>query len=161
MTDSKSPVLVMLCGAPTSGKTTYTIKHEFDKSDYVLISSDYWIEHAARTLSSTYDNVFDSQIKWAIQQMEYFLGIATSSNMNILWDQTNLTPKTRKQKLTKIPKHYKKVAVYFQSTQEELMIRNQQRIGKIIPPHILLNMNKSFVIPSIEEGFDEVYDGNA
>lgn len=157
MTESKSPVLVMLCGVPTSGKTTYVNEHEFDKSDYVLISTDYFIDHAAKLLFMTYDAAFSDHIAWATQQMEYILGASVSQDKNIVWDQTNLTPKTRKQKLKKIPNHYKKVAVYFEIGIEEAMIRNQQREGKIIPPSTLLSMCRSFVIPTSEEGFDQIH----
>jgi len=160
MTESKSPVLVMLCGVPTSGKSTYYKQHEFDKSDYVLISSDHFIDHAAKLLSTTYDAAFNNHIKWATNQMEYFLDICVSYDKNIVWDQTNLTPKTRKQKLNKIPNHYKKVAVYFEISEEESMIRNQKREGKIIPPNVLLSMHKSFIIPTSEEGFAEIYNAS-
>lgn len=161
MTESKSPVLVMLCGVPTSGKTTYVNEHEFDKSDYVLISTDYFIDHAAKLLSMTYDAAFSDHIAWATQQMEYILNVSISQNRNIVWDQTNLTPKTRKQKLKKIPNHYKKVAVYFEISKEESMIRNQKREGKVIPPNVLLSMHKSFTIPTLEEGFAEIYDASS
>lgn len=160
MTESKPPVLVMLCGVPTSGKSTYYKQHGFDESDYVLISSDHFIDHAAKLLSMTYDAVFSDHIKWATQQMEYFLDICISYDKNIVCDQTNLTPKTRKQKLKKIPNHYKKIAVYFEISEEESMIRNQKRKGKIIPPNVLLSMHKSFVIPTLEEGFDQIYNAS-
>lgn len=157
MTESKSPVLVMLCGVPTSGKSTYYKQHEFDKSDYVLISTDHWIDHVAKILSMTYDSAFSDHIKWATQQMDYFLDICVSYNRNIVWDQTNLTPKTRNQKLKKVPDYYKKVAVYFEISEEESMIRNQKREGKVIPPNVLLSMHKSFTIPTLEEGFDQIH----
>lgn len=160
MTEFKSPVLVMLCGVPTSGKSTYVRQHEFDKSDYVLISTDHWIDHVSKLLSITYDAAFSDHIAWATKQMEYVLGASIFHDRNIVWDQTNLTPKTRKQKLKMIPNHYKKVAVYFEISEEESMIRNQKREGKIIPPNTLLSMHKSFTIPTVEEGFDEIHSAS-
>jgi predicted kinase len=77
------------------------------------------------------------------------------ANADILWDQTNLTKKSRKGKLLQVPPHYTKVAVFFSIPNlEELQRRLDSRAGKTIPRHVVADMIKSLEEPSLEEGFD-------
>lgn len=154
------PELVMMCGIPTSGKSTY-VQQGLDYTDffdtgYTFLSTDNYIEKKAKKEGKTYDEIFDYTIKEATEEMNKLLEFAIKNNMSIVWDQTNLTPKCRKKKLNKIPSHYTKIAVYNQITLEEAMIRNQKRPGKTIPPNVLRNMHKVFVPPTEEEGFDKI-----
>jgi len=54
-----------------------------------------------------------------------------------------------------IPKHYIKVAVVFDKPNHAEWVRRlNSRHGKTISPYILESMEKSFVYPSLKEGFD-------
>lgn len=159
MITEEPPMLVMLCGIPTSGKTTFLTKnlYESDTSkSFVTLSTDNYIELEAIKQGLTYNVLFESLVDKASAKLELDLKSAIQRDANIVWDQTNLTPKARKRKLSKIPAHYNKIAVWFEVSLEEALVRNQQRPGKVIPEAVLRNMHSCFVPPTKEEGFDSI-----
>ena len=152
------PELVMLCGIPCSGKSTYVNKlrdYEYWK-DAVVLSTDNYIEEQAKRLGMTYNEVFQDCIDEATRQLEMSFVRAKEDGKRIIWDQTNLSIKTRKKKLTKVPSIYKRTAVWFQVDLEEALKRNETREGKFIPESILKRMYHQFEVPTLEEGFDFV-----
>lgn len=146
------PTLYMLVGVPGSGKTTW-IKN--NKHDAVVLSTDDYIERSAEKQGKTYSEVFKDVIGFATDQMEKDLVQAVQNKRDIIWDQTNLTAKSRKSKLSRIPKEYKKVAVFF-GVPSDLRDRLASRPGKVIPEPIIISMINQLQPPSKEEGFDEV-----
>ena len=152
------PELVMLVGIPCSGKSTYVNKlrdYEYWK-DAVVLSTDNYIEEQAKRLGMTYNEVFQDCIDEATRQLEMSFVRAKEEGKRIIWDQTNLSIKTRKKKLTKVPSIYKRTAVWFQVDLEEALKRNETREGKFIPESILKRMYHQFEVPTLEEGFDFV-----
>ena len=152
------PELVMLCGIPCSGKSTYVNKlraYEYWK-DAVVLSTDNYIEEQAKRLGMTYNEVFQDCIDEATRQLEMSFVRAKEEGKRIIWDQTNLSIKTRKKKLTKVPSIYKRTVVWFQVDLEEALKRNETREGKFIPESILKRMYHQFEVPTLEEGFDFV-----
>jgi predicted kinase len=149
---------VMLCGIPTSGKSTYVDK--LKKLDYwkdaIVLSTDAYIQKQAQQMGMTYNQIFDDVIGDATKELEIELNWAKSKGRNIIWDQTNLSVKTRRKKLTKLPSYYHKGAIYFTVSLEEALERNKHREGKFIPESILKRMWHQFEIPTLEENFDYV-----
>lgn len=156
-------LLIMLCGLPTSGKSTFASKLLEDPAykDSGVLSTDSYIESVAKRLNKTYNEVFEDSIDEANRQLELNLIEAKDRGKNLIWDQTNLTPKTRKKKLSKIPSDYARIAIWFDITLEEAMRRNQQRPGKMIPKNVLRLMSEQFVPPSCDEDFDVVIKESA
>jgi len=150
--------LIMLCGIPTAGKSTFSNNPKYKR--YVRISSDDVLTAIAKEKGSTYNAVFQKNIKFALKTMDKVLRNAIEDGRDILWDQTNLTAQQRVSKLKLIPPEYTKTAVWFTIPLEEALKRNTQREGKIIPPDVLEKMYKQFEIPSLKEGFDRVIHGN-
>lgn len=151
------PTLYMLIGIPGSGKSTWVDNAGFDVEDTVIISTDKFIETDAVLQGKTYSEVFDGSIKRATQMMNLALDMAVKDRMNIVWDQTNLTKKSRAGKLSKIPNTYHKVAVVFATpNDDELNRRLAGRPGKTIPSNIILAMKSQLQIPSEEEGFEDI-----
>lgn len=150
------PTLYMLIGVPGSGKTTW-IKN--NKKDAVVLSTDDYIERAAEKHSKTYSEVFKDVIGFATDQMEKDLVQAVRNKQDIIWDQTNLTAKTRKAKLNKIPRDYNKVAVFF-GVPSDLRDRLASRPGKTIPEPVIISMINQLQPPTQEEGFDEILHAN-
>lgn len=146
------PTLYMLIGVPGSGKTTW-IKN--NKHDAVVASTDLYIERYAMKTGKTYNDMFKELISVATDQMNKDVAYAVQSNKDIIWDQTNLTAKSRKSKLSKIPKNYRKVAVYF-PVPPDLRDRLASRPGKTIPDPVILSMINQLQAPTKEEGFDEI-----
>lgn len=148
----------MLVGLPTSGKSSYVDGWlTCDKiTNSVVLSTDYYIDQYAKEQNKTYNEVFQEYVKEAHRLMYESLDFAINNNKNIIWDQTNLNVKTRKNKLSKIPPEYEKRAVYLPITLETALERNT-REGKIIPEYVLKSMFETIEPPTQEEGFDYVY----
>lgn len=157
------PIVQILCGCPTSGKSTYAlneIAHPAN-TDAVLISTDNIIEKYAREEGKTYNEVFEEHIFRANKEMYSQVKDAIRQRKSVIWDQTNLTAKSRKKKLANFPSYYIKVAVYFIIPYSEIITRNQTRPGKLISEKILQNMYDSYEIPSCSEGFDRCFYGHS
>lgn len=153
--------LILLSGLPTSGKSSFvnSITQNNEWKDSTILSTDNFIEQFAQAHQLTYDEVFDDTIKPATKQLNRDLENAVKDFRPIIWDQTNLTTKTRKKKLNKIPNSYTKIIVYFEITLEDALMRNQHRHGKVIPIDTMRSMYESFEIPTIEE-CPFVFEGN-
>ena len=157
--------LIMMCGIPCSGKSTY-IRRGVANSDmldeYVILSTDEYIEEYAKANNKTYNEVFDDVIGEATTKMHKDLELAIQRGKSIIWDQTNVSKKSRKQKLKKIPGEYTKTAVVLPITLEEAIIRNSQRANKFIPRSVITRMYNQFEIPTEDEGFDVImtHDGS-
>lgn len=152
------PELVMLVGIPCSGKSTYVNKlrdYEYWK-DAVVLSTDNYIEEQAKRLGMTYNEVFQDCIDEATRQLEIAFIEAKDKGKDIIFDQTNLSRKTRKKKLSKLPSFYRRGVVYFEVSLEEALKRNENREGKYIPKSVLKRMYHQFEIPTRNEDFDYV-----
>lgn len=152
------PEVIFLIGIPTSGKSTFSNKPKY--KEYVRVSSDDILQEIAKERQQSYNTVFKGNIRFAQIAMMKVLRKAIESDKSILWDQTNLTKKQRREKMKHIPSHYKKTAVYFVVPLETALKRNTQRPGKVIPPEVLERMLKEYELPTMEEGFDEIIKGN-
>lgn len=154
------PVLTMLVGVPGSGKSTWLKEQGFwDRTNLMILSTDNFIETVAAGEGKTYSEVFKDAIKLAEKHLDECLQIAIENDMDIVWDQTNLTRKTREIKLRRVPARYRKVAkVFLVPPQEEWHARlnSPERAGKNISDVILRSMAANFEQPTVDEGFDEV-----
>lgn len=153
--------LIMLCGIPTSGKSTYV--ENLKKMKYwenaVVLSTDAYIEKEAKRVGQTYNEVFDDVIPDATRELELEFNMAKDKGKDIIWDQTNLSVKSRRKKLLKLPSHYRRSVVYFEVSLEEALKRNKTREGKFIPESILKRMCHQFEIPTRNENFDYIENG--
>jgi len=148
------PTFYMLIGVPASGKSTWRASNAKGAE---VISTDDIIEKIAASQDKTYDDVFKDNIKAATNIAERRVKSAFDDERDVVWDQTNLTRKSRASKLAMVPKHYKKVAVYFPTPHPEVhKKRLAGRPGKTIPNYVLDSMTKSLEPPTKAEGFDEV-----
>jgi predicted kinase len=154
----KMTELIMLCGVPTSGKSTYVEKLKKMKywENSVVLSTDAYIEKEAQRMGLTYNQIFDDVIGDATRELELELNMAKDKGKDIIWDQTNLSVKSRRKKLLKLPSFYRRSVVYFEVSLEEALKRNKTREGKFIPESILKRMWHQFEIPTRNEDFDYV-----
>ena len=122
----------------------------------VVLSTDDYIEKEAKRMGLTYNQIFDDAIGDATRELELQLNMAKDKGKDIIWDQTNLSVKSRRKKLLKLPSFYRRSVVYFEVSLEEALERNKHREGKFIPESILKRMWHQFEIPTRNEDFDYV-----
>lgn len=154
------PAVWILVGVPGSGKSTFVASQVADGDDKIYIAStDNYIEDKAKFYNTTYDSLFQTEIKNAEKRMLDGVRNATALNYDIIWDQTNLNRKSRARKLAMIPDNYEKIAVVFSTPEEEeLKRRLASRPGKNIPWGVMDTMIKTMNYPTLDEGFDHIMD---
>lgn len=143
-----APRLFMLAGVPTSGKSTYIKGLLKDFPDAVIVSTDDYIETAARETGKTYNEVFDDNIKAAQTDLNDKVNSAIRAKKTIIWDQTNLTYNVRRKRLSRFPKSYITILVYFNIDLDTALERNTNRPGKVIPPDLLRKMHGDYELPN-------------
>lgn len=152
----------VMVGLPASGKSTFIVDMCKMDPDAFVYSTDNILERIASQLGKNYDDVFEKHIKAAQTEADIWLAEAIKNGLNIIWDQTNLGVKKRRGIVQRMKKAgYRIEAIAFRKPDVENDIvewnrRLHSREGKTIPEHIIANMVKSYVEPSIDEGFDRV-----
>lgn len=149
------PTCYVLVGIPGSGKSTWASNQDLVK-DFAYISTDGHVEDYAKSKNKTYSEVFDECIKQASVKMTEDVVKARKENKNIIWDQTSVSVTSRRKKFNILP-GYKMIAVVFETPKpKELARRLASRPGKHIPDFVINSMINTCVIPTRDEGFDEV-----
>ena len=155
------PICHVMVGLPGIGKSTFV--EDLKSSGAVFIySTDNAIEDIAKLSNKTYDEVFKDNINGVQKIINDDLDVAVKNKVDIIWDQTNLGIKKRKKIINRM-KHsgYDVYCICFvqpkeQNDKAEWKSRLANRIGKTIPYNVLKNMEKSFILPTKDEGFDRI-----
>lgn len=149
------PKLYVLVGVPGSGKSTWVSNQKWAEN-CVYISSDKHIENYAAEQGKTYNEVFKNYATTAVSLMLDDVVAARNEGKDIIWDQTSVNIKSRKKKFTMLPDYYH-IAVVFPTPEPEEHARRLNRPGKHIPKDVLQSMIDTFVMPTEEEGFKEIW----
>ena len=112
----------------------------------------------ARRFLSEYEYISLDQLNTRNKE-QIALENALESALSFVVDNTNPTKANRKKYLDLAKaKGYKVVGLYFRSSIEESLQRNEQRTGKAqVPLKAILATAKRLEQPSYMEGFDELY----
>jgi predicted kinase len=153
---------IMLIGVPGSGKSTW-IRNFLagkDPSQWVIISTDDILERWGKEKGLDYNQAFSHfNFKHVKNQMMKELKDAIQAGKNIIFDQTNMTAKSRAEKLQHLPADYDKQAIVWSLTEPELKRRAEKRhgeTGKLVPAHVITNMQRSYMSPTKAEGFSKI-----
>jgi hypothetical protein len=84
------------------------------------------------------------------------LFVAWQENSNIYIDRTNLSVKSRKRIMDRLPGYEFKAIVFPKPEKLEWEKRLNSRPGKNIPADALIDMEKKFILPTYEEDFTEI-----
>jgi predicted kinase len=157
-TEMKQTRVFVMCGPAGSGKSTWLIKQMKPEID-VCISRDNirfiflkegedYFAHENKVKKIFFDTIANttSSFEWE----------------NIYIDATHLNPKARDRTLWNISKYCSVVAVSFEVPAEVAIERNKKRSGLArVPDNVIWNMKSRYKIPSLDEGFDEIWHVDA
>lgn len=152
------PTCWMLVGVPYSGKTTWGREAVYPRTaNTVLVSTDEFIEEIAGRCGKQYHEMFEELYPLAEMVMMHDIRQAILRNKNIIWDQTNLSAKSRAKKLATLPETYEKIAVWFPiPNSDQINERIAKRSNKIVSIDVVSSLKNHYQRPSIEEGFDRI-----
>ena len=150
------PKCYQLVGVPGSGKSTW-IKNQTWMLGMPVVCTDTFVEDYAKKQGKTYSEVFDEYMPIAVKLMANQAKICEANGLDLIWDQTSTTQSSRERKFNTLPR-YKHIAVVFATPdKKELERRLASRPGKEIPWAVVQGMIDNFVMPTEDEGFDEIW----
>jgi tRNA uridine 5-carbamoylmethylation protein Kti12 len=158
--NTSMPKCYQLVGVPGSGKSTWYHNQSWlgqDKKNHKYVSTDQHVEGHARDQGKTYSEVFEEYMPTAVEQMCVNVNFAAALGLDIVWDQTSTTATSRRKKFNMLP-NYEHIAVVFRTPdKQEHARRLNSRPGKVIPDEIIQDMIDRFEMPTLEEGFVEIW----
>ena len=128
--------IIIFCGIQATGKTSFYLSRFF--RSHVHLSLD----------------ILNTR-----NREQRFMDVCFQTQQAFVIDNTNLTKADREKYITQAKQYkYKVVAYYFQSKIDDALQRNSYREGKQNIPEVAVRgaFNK-LEIPSLNEGFDELY----
>lgn len=151
--------LIFLVGLPAAGKST--IAERYRKLGYVVLSSDKMREHLYGNVNIQEHNpeLFTRMYRIAREMLNI--------NKSVVIDATNLTLKNRKNAINSILTNTRKdkiqldlnninvIAEIVLCPYNECIDRNKSR-DRVVPPHVIENMYKSWETPVHGEGFNAI-----
>lgn len=151
------PKCYQMVGVPGSGKSTW-IRNQIWALGLTVVSTDAFVEAYAEQQGKTYNQVFQDYMPTAVDLMAKQVVFAREHDHTVIWDQTSTTVASRTRKFNMLP-DYEHIAVVFGTPDPlELAIRLKNRPGKHIPQSVMNSMISGFVMPTLEEGFKEIWN---
>ena len=141
--------LVVMCGLPGSGKSMFADR---------LAAEENFVVHSSDKIREELGDVNDqSKNEEVFRLLHKRIKYDLNSGKNVCMDATNLNRRKRMAFLREIKKiPCRKICVLVATPWEVCMDHNRTRDRKV-PDEVIMRMLKSFQMPSVSEGFDEVY----
>lgn len=154
------PKCTVMVGLPALGKSTFIKK--ILTPDTWIYSTDMFIDAVAEDNGITYAEAFESNIQAATEFNNRKLDSMLKLKKDIIWDQTNLGVGKRRKIVNRMKQEgYDVDCICLLPPETEAdYVEHKRRLegrpGKTIPNHVLSNMMETFVLPTLDEGFDSV-----
>jgi predicted kinase len=143
-------VLIVLCGLPGSGKSTYA-KYLTESGHFECVSTDQIRKelYGSESIQGDGEKVFNTAF--------FHLKSCGLIKKNCIFDATNMTPRARKRVIQECRNYYDlMICKYINTPLDVCLYRNSQR-ERVVPKEVILRMaRRKFTMPSREEGFDYV-----
>jgi predicted kinase len=150
--------IIYLIGPPGCGKSTWRNDYLSKNPDFVVVSSDDFIDSYAAERGISYSLAFPLAVKLADSHCKAVFAAAVAEGKSIIIDRTNMSRKSRMSWRSSIGKdldvYY--TAVMFSVPRDVLDARLAARAaetGKNIPRHVVDMMIKNFDEPTMDEFF--------
>lgn len=153
--------LVLICGLPSSGKSSFAREHFQNTSFFRLNRKEirrmiFEMANFGKTWSEDeFNNVDEALVKYTEKRiLEHWLSV----KRKVLIDNTSVTPASRKAYIKIAGQHKLSIgAIYINASPELCQKRNQQSGKDIIPAQVITGMAASAAKPALSEGFSEVF----
>ena len=143
------PTMVMMCGLPASGKSTYA-KELSEKINAVVLSSD------TLRLEMFGDETDQNHNQQVFQELHKRIKECLRSNNNAIMDCTNISSKRRRAFLNELKKiDCIKNCVIMATPYKQCLENNKSRERKI-PEWVIEKMYRKWQTPHTFEGFDKI-----
>lgn len=145
----KRPTLIILCGPPGSGKTTYAEKYIEKHPDTVHLSSDKTRKELWGDEATQGDNneVFSLMQQRAVE--------ALNDGKDVIYDSTAMTRKDRAGIIAACPK-FAKIECHIIWAPIETCIERDAARERTVGKEVIDRMLKRFQAPFVEEGIHEI-----
>lgn len=147
--------IILMIGAPGSGKSTHVKTLLQENTDYKLLSSD-----AMRAEFGTGEDD-QSVTPKVFSTLKYRLNKYLQEKQTVIIDATNMNVKDRKSYIDAAKLFGAKVVAYaFVCDKQTLLNRNQKRGaggGRNVPDFVIDKMLAKYQPPTTQEGFDEIH----
>lgn len=143
------PKLIILCGIPGSGKSTYAKNYIKQNPNTIHLSSDAIRKelYGDENIQGNPGDVFSLMQKRAIESL--------NNGYNVLYDATNITRKDRSGIIGVCPKFAKIECHIIWAPIEECIERDSKR-ERTVGKEVIDRMLKRFQAPFFDEGIDEI-----
>lgn len=152
--EPKNKKVILLCGLPTSGKSTYAKQLRFNYMK-AIVGRDNIIESLQGSDYNDKWNNADQKLVDKILQDQFKYAKNSDANVVVI-DMTHMSKKSRNRSLSRFGKEWSKECVVFLPTLSELAERAKKRTEKVIDSSVIDGMMKAFYPPLLGEGFDKI-----
>ena len=146
---TKLPELIVLCGLPGAGKSTYARQYVLDHPETKVLSSDGIRKelYGDESIQGNPADVFDLMKRRAAEYL--------NNGIDVIYDATGMMRMHRGEIVSYVPESVPKKCVVVWASIEECIERDNHRKRKV-GKDIIEMLAKTFESPCYEEGFTEI-----